>query len=245
MFFAGCGIVSRQVRALGFTTREWELLKGGDCDLTRPAVLRPVRQMARRGQILSAFLAPPCGSFSLINRSVSRSKCDPWGLGPQESEKARASVTVGNRCMKAAIQIIKWLEQEKVPWIMEHPLSSRAWYIPFFNTLLRKDHVVALDLDQCQYGVPWRKSTRLICSRIDPCSFERLNKRCRKDEFGRCGRTHKFHIQLRGTHPSGVPWTSIASPYPKCLARHIAFSLMEGHMLKCTPQKLCHSRNRH
>ena len=118
---------------MGFSTREWELLKGNDGDLTCPSVQRPIRQMAMRGQILSAFLAPPCGSFSLINRSVRRSKDDPWGLLLQESDKSRASVNLGNGCMKSAIRIIGWLEKNHVPWILEHPMTSRAWFLPFFH----------------------------------------------------------------------------------------------------------------
>jgi hypothetical protein len=133
--FAGCGIISEQVRVLGFSTREWELLKGGDGDLTCPSVQRPIRQMAMGDQILSAFLAPPCGFFSLINRSVRRSETDPWGLLLQESDKSRASVNAGNRCMKSAIRIIGWLETNHTPWILEHPMTSRAWYLHLFSKI--------------------------------------------------------------------------------------------------------------
>ena len=112
----------------------------------------------------------------------------------------------------------------------------------FQKKILRKHHIVALDLDQCQYGTSWRKSTRLICSRIDPCSFSRLTRRCVKDRQGRCSRTHKYHIQLRGTHPSGVPWTSIASAYPKSMARNIAFCLMEKHVMTYPESQYCRNR---
>ena len=50
----------------------------------------------------------------------------------QSSDKAKASISIGNKCMRAAIQIIRWLEKRKTPWILEHHLSSRAWYIPSF-----------------------------------------------------------------------------------------------------------------
>ena len=109
---------------MGFETREWELLRGGDGDLTSVSVLRSIRQIILKGDLLAAFLAPPCGSFSLINASVRRSSTDPWGLGPQQSERARASVNLGNRCRKSAIKIIHWLEREHIPWILEHLLTS-------------------------------------------------------------------------------------------------------------------------
>ena len=226
-FFAGCGIISKAVRALGFSTREWELLRGQEGDLTRQSVLRPVRQSIDRGELLAAFLAPPCGSFSIINASVRRSSDDPWGLGPQSTDKARASVSLGNSCMKSAIQIIRWLEKKQIPWILEHPQTSRAWYLPFFIQLLQKRHIVACDLDQCQYGTKWRKSTRLITSRIDANHLSRLTRRCSRDEKGFCGRSHCPHIQLRGTHPSGKPWTSLASAYPRSLADNVAFCLLD------------------
>ena len=130
-FCAGCGVVSKQARAIGFFTQEWELLKGSECDLTKPAVLFPVRQMVDKQQVWAFVVDPPCGSFSLINASVCRSEPDPWGNGPQINDKAKASIAIGNKCMRAAFQIITCLEKRKIPWILEHPVSSRAWYIPF------------------------------------------------------------------------------------------------------------------
>ena len=96
---------------MGFKTREWELLRGCDDDLTSVSVLGLVRHIISKGDVLAAFLAPPCGSFSLINASVRRSSADPWRLGPQQSERARASINLGNRCMKSATMIINWLKR--------------------------------------------------------------------------------------------------------------------------------------
>ena len=162
LFVARCGIVSKAVRNMCFKTREWELLRGTVGDPTSVSVLRSVRQIISKGDLLAAFLAPPCGSFSFINSSVRRPSADPWGLGPQQSERARASINIGDRCMKSAIKIINWSERERIPWILEHPLTSRAWYLPSVKQFLRRSHIVACDLDQCQYGTRWRKSTRLI-----------------------------------------------------------------------------------
>ena len=112
-FFAGCGVVSKQARAIGFSAREGELLKGSECDLTKPAVILPVHQMIDKQQVLVAFLAPPCGSFSIINASVCRSESEPWGNGPQRYHKAKASISIDNKCMRAAIQIIKMRGETK------------------------------------------------------------------------------------------------------------------------------------
>ena len=124
------------------------------------------------------------------------------------------------------------VEKDRVPWVIEHPRSSRAWYLPFFRQLVKRKHIIVCDMDQCQYGTRWRKSTRLICSRIDACSAPRLQSKCHKDSKGNCSKTHKPHIQLRGTHPSGVPWTSVAASYPKQMAKHVAFCLLEPYLYK-------------
>ena len=117
-----------------------------------------------------------------------------------------------------------------------------AHYLFCFRKLSHLPQIHNLDVDQCQYGTRWRKSTRLVPSRIDPLSFSRLAKRCKKDPEGRCGRTHKCHIQLRGTHPSGKPWTSLASAYPTKSAKDIVWSLLEPFIQKYPSSD--YSRNR-
>ena len=110
-----------------------------------------------------------------------------------------------------------------VQWSMAHSIFIKLSHLP---------HIHNLDLDQRQYGTRWRTSTRLVSSRIDPLRFSRLEKICKKDPEGRCGRTHQFHIQLRGTHPSGKPWTSLASAYPANLANDIVWCLLEPFIQK-------------
>ena len=57
-----------------------------------------------------------------------------------------------------------------------------------------------------------------------------------------CGRTHNFHIQLRGTHPSGKPLTSLASAYPTSLAKDTVLCLFEPFIQKYPTSD--YSRNR-
>ena len=129
--------------------------------------------------------------------------------------------------MRAALRIIRILERHKIPWILEHPLTSRAWWIRAFGRLLEKEHIEFVVLDQCQYGTPWKKATGLLCSRID--STARLGHRCGGLRNNKCSRTGKAHIVLRGADPkSGKNWTSIASPYPAKLNRALAFCLVDS-----------------
>ena len=176
-FFSGVGGVARGVRRVGFQAREWERLHGESYDLTRPCVLRQIEQDASKGKLLAAMLAPPCGSFSGINRFAHRSRNDPWASQVQhETAYMVESVAVGNKCMRAALRLIRILERHRIPWILEHPLTSRAWWLPAFAALRRKAHIDFVVLDQCQYGTPWKKSTALLCSRID--NIDRLSSRC-------------------------------------------------------------------
>ena len=172
-------------------------------------------------------LAPPCGSFSAINRFAGRTHADVWASDVKHKTPYMVeSVRVGNQCMRAGLRLIRVFERHRVPWILEHPLTSRAWWIPALKRLRDLPHVDFIVLDQCQYGTAWRKATGLLCSRIN-CQ-ERLSKRC-TGRRNLCSRTRQPHIVLRGADPkSGRNWTSIASPYPQKLNRSLAFALVDA-----------------
>ena len=219
--------MSRQHRAAGFSTREWECLRGDAEDLVRPCVQRLVRQDIAAGRLLGAFLAPPCGSWSSINRSVHRPCSDLWGSLEQPSAAATKSVRRGNACARAALKLISSLEAHRVPWLLEHPRSSKLWRTQEFISLANRSHIEICHLDQCQYGTRWRKATTLMCSHVDPYNLHRLHRRCHKSRSGLCNATGKAHIQLRGLHSSGIPMTSLASSYPRDLAQDISFVLVD------------------
>ena len=74
--FAGCGGDSKSIRRQGFVRREWELMKGADHHLLKLHAYKRVKRDRKARQLGAAFLGPPCGSFSRINRSLLR----PRGL---------------------------------------------------------------------------------------------------------------------------------------------------------------------
>ena len=45
-----------------------------------------------------------------------------------------------------------------------NPLLSLLWETDLINKLITCRRALALDLDQCAFGTPWRKPTRLLCS---------------------------------------------------------------------------------
>ena len=67
-----------------------------------------------------------------------------------------------------------------------------------------------LQLDYCQFGMPWRKRTlfytNIVCLRGQTCY---------------CLGKHE-HQLLKGISPSGVLWTKVAEPYPHAVAEMLA-----------------------
>ena len=140
--FAGCRIVGQCAQNDGFVARSWEInehpVKGDLCHpRTRRALVRDIMQ----GLVLAAMLAPPCGSFSVArNRtSVIRTRKEPWGITfrPLNAKEA-AALEQGNATARAALGFIAVLQQCKVPWCLEHPLTSYLWKTPEVMALLNK-----------------------------------------------------------------------------------------------------------
>ena len=224
-FFSGAGGVARAIRSLGFKTREWELSKGVHCDLTDSKVLMKIREDIAALLILGAMLAPPCSSFSPARdrTMVVRTRDYPWGL-PNLPDHELQKVIVGNKCIKCALLIIKWLDSKKLPWVIENPHSSKIWFLPPLQRLQKARHTEVVVTDFCCYGTRWRKRTRLLCGNIDEADLMRLRRMCRGPP-GICERTGLPHFHLTGSNRHGVPWTTVAQPYPVKLCHQLAFSL--------------------
>ena len=225
-FFSGEGGVAKAARRLGYAAREWELSNGPSYDLTLPQVQRRIRQDIQQGLILAAMLAPPCSSFSIARdrTSVIRTKLFPWGLPREQlSEADWVRVQTGNRCFKAALKIISWLDQHGIPWIFENPFTSKCWYLPPLQKLATAAHVQTVVVDFCFYQTLWRKRTQLLRGNLDSQDVARLRHLC--TGRGLCSFSCKPHFQLTGSNHQGTPWTRIAQPYPRGLCRDLAFSL--------------------
>lgn len=223
-FFSGSGGVARSARALGFRTREWELLHGECGDLTKPAVLSKIRFDISNKKIVAAMLAPPCSSFSPARdrTSVIRDRYHPWGL-PNISPKDQEKVRIGNQCLRSSLRIIRWLDRLGVPWILENPHSSKMWFIPELVELQHAAHTQVIVTDFCQFNTRWRKRTRLLCGNLQWDDIARCQRTCHG--HGICSRTNRPHFQLTGSNKQGIPWTRVAQPYPHQLCHALAFAL--------------------
>ena len=135
-FFAGSGRIGRAANALGFQTRSWELEWGCNHDLTNPKVLSKITFDISKRLLLGGMIAPPCLSFSIARdrAGVIRTQQFPWGL-PELSDKDQEKVALGNSCMRAALTLIHELDSQGLPWIVEHPHTSKAWFLPELRRL--------------------------------------------------------------------------------------------------------------
>ena len=226
--FAGHGGVSRALRKAGFSARSFELLDGPDSDLTRPLVQSRLRSESKRGVILGAMLGPPCTTFSIARdrTAVIRDAEFPWGR-PDVSEKDAEKLRVGNACMRAALKLIRFFHKHRIPWIMEHPASSKAWRLPEVKAILVMTNVQFTTCDFCAYGTPWRKRTSFMSGHVDVQDLARVSKMC--SGRGKCSFTGRPHVQLTGGSAQGIPMTLLAQPYPAKLCHQLAYVLSAGH----------------
>jgi hypothetical protein len=173
----------------------------------------------------------PCATWSLARRApVWSSMPSPlrssvgseiWGL-PHLSDGDRRKVRIGNVQVKHAVKVIRSCVAGGTPGYLENPLTSRVWLV--IARLLKKELKAGLVVLRrtclCQYGVPWKKPTRLLTwgsSSVD------LKWCCGK---GVCSRTKRPHLTLTGISGNGKFLTSQAQVYPKQFVSHLLPQLL-------------------
>ena len=225
-FFAGHGGVARAVRKIGFNAREWEILKGPEHDLCHPVVLSKVISDIHKGKLIAAMFAPPCSSFSPARdrTRVVRTKQYPWGL-PKLPDYEQVKVDIGNKCFRTTLKLIRELDRQGCPWVLENPHSSKCWHIPALQRLSQRAHVHMRVVDFCQYRTPWRKRTRFLLGNIEEFDSLRLSNRFCDSTNGICTKSQKPHFHLTGSNRAGIPYTRIAQPYPAGLNHDLAYVL--------------------
>ena len=196
--FAGSGRIGRAANALGFQTRSWELNYGRSQDLTDLRVLSKIKFDIRKRLVLGGMLAPPCLTFSVARdrAGVIRTRDFPWGLLGL-SDRDQEKVSNGNNCMRSAFAIINELDSQCLPWIFEHPHSSKAWFLPELQRLQGLSHVQIVVTDFCQWGTKWRKRTRFLLGNIAEDDAEGCSRMC-QGRHGFCSRTQTHLADRQG-----------------------------------------------
>ena len=223
---SGEGGVARALRKKHVQAREFEKMHGGHGDVTRLHVLKQIRQCAVLGSLSGAMLAPPCTTCSRALNWTGhlRSKEHPWGLPALRGDRSR-KVEEANKVIRAIITIIRICDQYRIPWIVENPLGSALWWIPFFVILLQRKHVQWTVADYCRFGRRWRKRTCFLSGHVSNNNLRRLDKRC-QGTGGFCPHNAgRKHMLLEGYSANGRARTSLAQAYPPQLCDALAHAL--------------------
>ena len=224
--FAGKAGVSKAVQKLGYSARFFDIKNGSEQDLTSRKVQNRIIREIKRKRVFAVMLAPVCTSFSVARdrTKVIRNRQYPWGIPREQlTERESESILLGNRCFRACLRFMRVLDEYKIPYILENPATSKAWYLPPIQSHIQKQHVQFITCDFCQFGTKWKKPTSFICGHVDPLDLTRLHRRC--SGRGCCSRTGRPHVQLTGGHHTGIPMTKFAEPYPTSLCTTLSHIL--------------------
>ena len=130
-------------------------------------------KISRRTKSAGVFLDPPVARSPLSTPQSADQRVTCGGMDAR-SENAQRSVEIGNGCMRRALNIIAMCNRLGIPWLLEHPRTSRMWKLPEAIRLLEHPKVRATHLDQCQFGSAWRKSTTIISGNVDEQDLAKL-----------------------------------------------------------------------
>ena len=169
--------------------------------------------------IFFAHCGTPCNTYSSARQDDGgppplRSSEWPMGL-PTLSEFNAALVFLGNVFLFKSVELCSLVFWAGGDFSIENPLLSLLFLTDSMQQLSRDTRALALDFDQCAFGAPSRKPTRLLCS------TELLH-----DVQVACPGGHK-HIKLKGkvwdaTQQRMVFKTKQAQIYPWALCATIA-----------------------
>jgi len=240
--WAGDASITTELVRVGFTGRAYEFQphgKHGDIlpegDVERPENQAELAAKISGGELYSLHLAPDCSSWSLVQNLnlTTRTLELPQGDGSLEHEKT------GNRRMSIALWLIWTCIRDGVFFVMEHPLTSRVWKLPFVQYLIHVLKVFVVDLDQCAFGkrpsdwVPTQgdvrtlKPTRLLTNNPFLLALAR-----------RCADVPKHvHQQVMGSSAGGTNRSADAASYPKAMAVTYALAVRTAWLKGAKPEK--------
>ena len=229
--FAGSGRIGHAANRLGFQTRSWELDWGANHDLPNKRVLSKIKLDINKRIVLGGMIAPPCISFSIARdrAGIIRTEEFPWGL-PGLTKSDQEKVTVGNKCMRSAFALIRAFDSHSLPWIFEHPNTSKAWFLPELRRLQGMSHVQVVVTDLCQWGTKWRKRTRFLLGNVAEDDAAGCSRLC-QGEHGGCSRSGRTHLVLTGKDAHGRNLTQVAQPYPHPLCHRLVRAALSQYMI--------------
>lgn len=221
--FSGSAHMSQAMSKKGFRCAAWDIEYNSGCNILDPAVIKALWKFSLQHHVVLIWLGMPCQSWSRARRwdggppPLRDDAVEIWGrqnLNKSDKQKTLA----GNVLLLWTTTFVTLCNIISIPWIIENPWTSRSWNTPDMQRLIKKGASLH-QVDYCQYGVPWRKSTGLMLFGIPQIAS--ILKTCCPNQ-GRCSRTSKRHIILSGKDSNDVWWTHRAQPYPHQLCYDIA-----------------------
>ena len=190
-----------------------------------------ILQVAALGGISFIHFGTPCNTFSAARKEDGgppplRSALAPEGLETLSGDNA-ALVFLGNLFLYRTVELALVVYRLGGNFSIENPLFSLMWEVPCYKDLALRAHIFEVDFDQCMWGAPSMKPTRLACSH-EMLSILRV----------RCDGCHP-HIKLKGQVWSTqfkrwVFRTKLAQEYPWQMCQAMAHSVVEIMEDKCS-----------
>ena len=120
------------------------------------------------GGVFFVHCGTPCNTFSAARKLDGgppplRSEQEPWGLPNLQDDNA-ALVLLGNMFVLRSAEICLMVFVLGGDFSIENPLKSLLWLTPACMELRRACRASYMDFDQCVFGAPSMKPTRLMVS---------------------------------------------------------------------------------
>ena len=192
------------------------------------------------GDLLCPLFGTPCNTYSAARKDDGgppplRSLDWPDGL-PHLAGDLLIAVFLGNLFRDRTIEACLILSLLGFDFSIENPLGSLIWATPSFKSFMVATRAFSVDFDQCAFGAPSMKPTRVVGSHQSLVAA--LFRKCP----GR-SRSHR-HVVLKGKVFSQqfgrvVYRTKLAQVYPHAMCEAMAGAVRQ--MIRDPLQHLVHS----
>ena len=146
--FAGCcRLTNTSLIASLAVAQPMELKLGEWHDLTDPRVQAVVMDWVGRGLIWCVWFGTPCTRWSSARTT--------GGVGNSVDR-------VGLACTHFTIRLAKLCFRKGCFYVLENPKTSKIFDYPPLKDMLARHSASSAIFDQCVFGMPYRKSTRLV-----------------------------------------------------------------------------------
>ena len=146
-------------------------------DVVDAQVWQRVLRVLREGVVFYLHCGTPCNTFSSARKDDGgppplRSLEYPMGL-PDLSPDNWCLVQLGNLFLGHTCEACVIVFDHGGDFSIENPLLSLMWVTYLMDNLIFHARALAIDLEQCAFGAPSRKPTRLECSNelFDPLAI--------------------------------------------------------------------------